>query len=84
MEIFEPEDDEVKKKYRKPKDINGNDFPDYLLESHKRELAMQQRMFDEADLHRQEYQKLLFKHTKLEIEHRSMINEILLLRTGFI
>ena len=73
MGIFEPEDDEVKKNY-------GLTRVDYLEEAHKREREMQQRMFDEADLHRQEYQKLLSKHTKLEVEHRSMINEISLLR----
>jgi len=64
MGIFEPEDKRE----------------DYLAEAYERELDMQQRMFDEADLHRQEYQKLLFKHTKLEVEHRSSLNEISLLR----
>jgi len=77
MGIFEPEDNEC---WKKPKINYGEPRVDYLEVAHKRELAMQQKMFDEADLHRQEYQKLLSKHTKLEVEHRSMINEISLLR----
>ena len=77
MGIFEPEDNEC---WKKPKVNYGLTRVDYLEEAHKREREMQQRMFDEADLHRQEYQKLLSKHTKLEVEHRSMINEISLLR----
>ena len=73
MGIFEPEDDEVKKNY-------GLTRVDYLEEAHKREREMQQRMFDEADLHRQEYQTLLSLHTKLSIDHEYSLKEISLLR----
>jgi len=64
----------------KPKDINGNEFPVYLEEAHKRELAMQQKMFDEADKARIAYQKLNLEHTKLQVEHKYSLNEISLLR----
>lgn len=77
MGIFEPEDDEC---WKKPKINYGKPKIDYFEEAHKRELDMQQRMFDEADLHRQEYQKLLSKHTKLQVEHKYSLNEISLLR----
>ena len=77
MGIFEPEDDEYCKK---PKINYGKPKEDYLEEAHKREREMQQRMFDEADKARVAYQKLNLEHTKLQVEHRSMTNEISLLR----
>ena len=77
MGIFEPEDNEC---WKKPKINYGKPKEDYLEVAHKRELAMQQRMFDEADLHRQEYQTLLSLHTKLSIDHEYSLKEISLLR----
>ena len=53
---------------------------DLINESHQRTLEYQTRMFQEAELHRREYQKLLMETTKLEIEGKYMTKEIECLR----